>query len=162
MKRMSLFASAVNSHLNIPVRLSKCIETIGENDENTSAAGLCSQNEKVITTILSFLNESELMTKAFPVCRAWSDYATLTHTKLLVASIQDHKAANIPTSGILQGQEPILEISWTVLHHRFPWACFLAEGGAKKVHKVYNSSVKAEEALSVMYDTHDCCAFDFS
>ena len=57
-----------------------------------------------------------------------------------------------------QEKEPILEISWNVLHCRFPWACFLAEGGAKKVHKVYNSTVKAEEALSVMYVCRICCA----
>lgn len=162
MKRMSLFAVAVNSQLNLPLRQSKCIDQIEEIDENSSAAEFCSQNEKVVASILSFLNESELMTKAFPVCKAWSDYATVTHTKLLVASIQGDEVDSIPRSGCVPGQEPILEISWKSLHRRFPWACFLAEGGAKKVHKVYNSSVNAEEALSVMYGFQDCCIFVFS
>ena len=160
MKRMSLFASAVNSQVNIQVqRRSNCIEAIEETDGISNAAELTGQSEKVVTTILSFLNESELMTKAFPVCKVWSDYATVTHTKLLVASIQSENVQGILVSGCAQGQEPILEISWKALHHRFPWGCFLAEGGAKKVHKVYNASVNAEEALSVMYGFQCCSAF---
>ena len=153
-KRMSLFASAVNSQVNVPIRRLKCIEAIDELDENGGAAELSGQNERVITTILSFLNESELMTKAFPVCKAWSDYATMTHTELLMTSIQCDSVENVSGSSRAQNQTPILEISWKAMHRRFPWGCFLAEGGAKKVHKVYNSSVNAEEALSVMYDCY--------
>ena len=153
MKRMSLFASAVNSHVSLPVqRQSICIEAIEEINGISNAAELIGQNEKAVTLILSFLNESDLMTKAFPVCKVWSDYATVTHTNLLIASIQGENVQDIPGSGCAQRQEPILEISWKVLHRRFRWGCFLAEGGAKKVHKVYNSTVNAEEALSVMYD----------
>lgn len=152
MKRMSLFASAINSDGNLPGRQSICIETIAEVDENTGAAELCSQSEKVVTTILSFFNESELMTKAFPVCKAWSDYATLTYTKLLISSIKGSNLATLKRSGTAPEKQLALEISWKAMHCRFPWACFLAEGGAKKVHKVYNFDVKAEEALSVMYD----------
>ncbi len=159
-KRMSLFASAVNSQVNLPVRQLKCIEAIEELDENVSAAELSGQTEQVITTILSFLNESELMTKAFPVCKAWSDYATMMHTELLVASLQCDNVESISRSGRAQDQTPILEISWKAMHRRFPWGCFLAEGGAKKVHKVYNSSVNAEEALSVMYDFYIYRVFD--
>ena len=47
-------------------------------------------------------------------------------------------------------QNPYPERSWGSFHGRFPWACFLAEGGAKKVYRVHNADLDREEALSVM------------
>jgi hypothetical protein len=44
-----------------------------------------------------------------------------------------------------------LKLSRESLHEKWPWACFLAEGGSKKVYKVYNADSNEEEAMSVMY-----------
>jgi hypothetical protein len=157
MKRMSLFASAANMQLHLPsarqsyypVPLIETTETVDEDQEILNWASLSGPLEKILPIILSYLSESDLMATAFPVCKAWSDYATIAHTKLLIASV---KSDDIVERQFLSVCEvPILERSWTFLHDRFPWACFLAEGGAKKVYKVFNSSVNEEEALSVMY-----------
>lgn len=68
---------------------------------------------------------------ASTVCNAWADWPTDAHVNLLQT-------------------KPILERSWEDVHDELTWACFLAEGGAKKVYKVYNSVAKQEEAVSVM------------
>jgi hypothetical protein len=149
-KRVSLFAPSVSTQLLLPTRLSRCpaslidITAIKEEKEEISVMTKALQTEAVILNALSYLNETELMTKASVMCKAWSDCATIAHSNLLVASVQGIGNDCVVLS------KPMLERSWNFLHLRFPWACFLAEGGAKKVYKVYNSSVHQEEALSVM------------
>jgi hypothetical protein len=41
-------------------------------------------------------------------------------------------------------------ISWKELHENFPWACHLADGGSKKVFRVYNQQEEEEEACAIM------------
>jgi serine/threonine protein kinase len=43
-----------------------------------------------------------------------------------------------------------MERSWHFLNDKFPWATFLSEGAFKRVYRVWNSTVNAEEAVSVM------------
>jgi hypothetical protein len=50
-----------------------------------------------------------------------------------------------------QGMAGPAHLKWNILLERFPWGCFLAQGGAKQVFKVYNACNKKEEAISVMY-----------
>jgi hypothetical protein len=158
MKRMSLFASATNTQIHLAVSrpsyyqipIEKVTETSTEKHELLNLANLCGTSDKIFPTILSFLNESELLANAFPVCKQWSDCATVAYTKLLHASIHND-AVDGNNNTVREHNLPILERTWTFLLDRFPWACFLAEGGAKKVFKVFNSSVNEEEALSVMY-----------
>jgi hypothetical protein len=71
------------------------------------------------------------------------------HVNLVRASVQQ----NLQTTSIEERRsEPILELSWSALRSRFPKASFMAEGGTKKVYKVYYSSgVQQEDAVSVMY-----------
>ena len=43
-----------------------------------------------------------------------------------------------------------MERSWQFLNDKFPWATFLSEGAFKRVYRAWNSTVNAEEAVSVM------------
>jgi hypothetical protein len=43
-----------------------------------------------------------------------------------------------------------MQRSWQYLHTLYPWGCFLSDGAFKRVYKVHNSRIGADEALSVM------------
>jgi hypothetical protein len=43
-----------------------------------------------------------------------------------------------------------MERSWQYLNTLYPWGCFLSMGAFKRVYKVHNSRMGADEALSVM------------
>jgi hypothetical protein len=49
--------------------------------------------------------------------------------------------------------------SWNYIHGIYTGACFLAEGGCKKVYKVYNSATGNKEVISIM-NTKDNYAID--
>jgi hypothetical protein len=157
-KRISLYASAVNIQQNIQPRKSfyhaPYLESESVEEECSATAVISGKAEEVFSMIFSFLNEAELMSKAFPVCKAWAEYATSAHVNLLVESLPGKENSDVSVSDSATVAAPPCDISWKVLHRRFPWACFLAEGGAKKVYKVLNSSVSEEEAVSVMYDSY--------
>jgi serine/threonine protein kinase len=154
-KRVSLFAPLFNSHL-LPPRQSyypfqTFEEDLADEEEESSAVEIACSTEKVVSNMLSFLTEVELMTTTFAVSRAWAEYSTIAHVNLLVASTGTESELVSFGPNHSSGNKPILERTWEFLRVRFPWACFLAAGGAKKVYKVYNASVEHEEALSVMY-----------
>jgi hypothetical protein len=81
----------------------------------------------------------------------------LGHTEETIMLVEGSDTASIdignnPTATLVlaaDGQDNI-ERSWEALHKSFPWACFLAKGGAKTVFKVYNVATEQEEAISVM------------
>ena len=57
------------------------------------------------------------------------------------------------TGGNINSNDSIaksMERSWHFLNDKFPWATFLSEGAFKRVYRVWNSTVSAEEAVSVM------------
>jgi hypothetical protein len=127
--------------------------------EPVSAAARCAMaSENVLPLVFAFLMEGELLSKVSLVCSTWADAATTAHASMMLASVgysesmeeidDDDESAELSL-----GMRPIaqsMERSWDFLVARFPWGCFLAEGGFKRVYKVHNTAVGAEEAVSVM------------
>lgn len=150
-QRMSLFATATGAKTHLPRQIYPVPTFVEpESEEIEHPAELIAKTENVLSKIFSFFRESELMTTASSVCTKWSDLATDAHANLLLASVQLSGESDTEAAAEKAKTRPILERTWKFLHGRFPWACYLAEGGAKKVYKVHNSAVDQEEALSVM------------
>lgn len=157
-RRMSLFATAAGARPRHPRESRASVfqtETIEETDAEEAAAApaatMVGKCEAVMANVFSFMGENDLMTKASTVNLQWADWATDAHANLLLASVASQDAdGDLDDEDETVPREPILERSWKFLHGRFPWACFLAEGGAKKVYRVHNAAVNREEALSVM------------
>jgi serine/threonine protein kinase len=105
-------------------------------------------NESIMTQVFSFLNEIDLVHTASSVCTSWADMASTAHARLIFTTFMGESDKEID-----RYQYNHLERTWKEVHTLFPWACFLAEGGAKRVYKVYNRHVREKEALSVM-DTY--------
>jgi hypothetical protein len=116
-------------------------------------------DSKILLNILSFLDESELLCRASPVCTLWADVSTEAHSTLMLSSVgcsanaeeceddlddddEDNANASIMRS---------MEKSWKYMVNQYPWACFLSEGAFKRVYKVWNTATESEEAISVMY-----------
>ena len=119
------------------------------------------EDPKMLSNIFSYLRETELLCHASPVCTSWADAATESHASLMLKSVgcgieslydendsdDECEVADSPL------QNPIaksMERSWKSVDSRFPWACFLGEGGFKNAYKVYNADLKSIEAVSVM------------
>ncbi len=140
----------------------KSLKTI---DEDRSQLVLADTSK--LLPILSFLNEHELQCTASLVCSTWADAATEALASLMLISVgcaitQDNEKYNdiddgdedevsledeslIPCSVALSMQRP-----WDYIADKFPWGAFLSEGTFKRVFRVWNSVVEAEEAVSVM------------
>lgn len=153
-KRMSLFASATGAtallprhHFSLPAA-----DTIHEHDtDEVPAVETIAKSELIMEKIFSFMDESCLLAKASATCTQWADWATDAHASLLLASVPAQQSDEDDAETIDSKEKAtILERTWKQLHGSFPWACYLAEGGAKKVYRVHNSSVNQEEAISVM------------
>jgi hypothetical protein len=141
-KRISLFATATGGRAVLPTKHDYSISNIDNTMDSQSITHLLVTSKAAVSRVLSFLNESDLLTKITPVCKEWSDWATLEHANHLLTNVQKLESGRV--------SETTMERSWKYVTDRFPWACFLAEGGAKKVYKAFNSIVKMEEAVSVM------------
>jgi len=168
-RRMSLFASAVNpvqsflkQRKSLFVRQPCTTPASKQNILFGSAPEFFSENTplvvdkkneespledvEVLRTILGYLEEKELLFVAGLVCRKWSDAATHSHANLMLSSV-----ANCYTEGVDNNNDVTRsQRSWGYLTTTFPWACFLSEGAFKRVYKVFNSTCKEEEAVSVM------------
>jgi hypothetical protein len=119
--------------------------------------------ESLLSRVISFLTESEMLRLAAPVCTAWADAAALAHANLMFASIGSCEDSNTDLDDILDIDEynegvkdgpansiaAAMERDWTFLNRLFPWGRYLSDGGMKKVYKVYNSAAGAVEAVSV-------------
>ena len=138
---MSLFAMVSGSRADLPRQ--RFSTNVPDNVPHLSVPMVCN-NDNLLLNIFSYLNESDLLTTASSICMRWSKLATDAHASLLLKSVQSIE--QYYPSGPL----PTLERGWKDVHEQFPWACFLAEGGAKKVYKVFNASTNCHEALSVM------------
>ena len=123
------------------------------------------QMDTVLLHVFSFLTERQLMLNASPVCTKWSDVATDALANLMLISVgcpnslttgtdvsdcdSDDEIENcIPT--VSNSVAKSMERSWDFLCSKFPWAMFLSEGSFKRVYKVWNDSIRREEAVSVM------------
>jgi len=135
-------------------------EAVGDDDEQSAAEKL-GRHQELMMGIFSFMGERDLMVFGTTVNTQWSDWATDAHVDLLRKSIplkaddddNDGEEAEDKSAIVrIATRKTILERPWEFLHESlFPWACFLGEGGAKKVYRVYNSAANGEEAISVMY-----------
>lgn len=172
-RRMSLFASARNPAYNLPKHrkslfaqepfptttqnlllesapdffsnpTSVISESFSENLGDNKKPPL--ENEEVLELIFDFLEEHELFVIASLVSTKWSDVATQSHAKLMLASVANCNEEKLDGDDNTRSSRR----SWNYLTTSFPWACFLSEGAFKRVYKVFNSTCQAEEAISVM------------
>jgi hypothetical protein len=151
-KRLSLFATAIGGRSSLPPNHHMTLlPTVAASPSSSDHSKLdVTGNEKIMTNIFSFFDQEVLTTTLSSVCTAWFGWASSAHANLLVRSVTERDDPQV---------EPPLERSWRSIHSTFPWACFLAEGGAKKVYKTFNADEQQVEAVSVMYVF--CCVGNF-
>lgn len=142
-KRMSLLANAVGAKPSLPLThrptMMSIIPSSPPSIEKLSSS--IAENEKIMANILSFCSEAELIDPISLVNSQWFEWASVTHADLLVRSVTEVSESSA---------NPLLERSWASIHTMLPWACFIAEGGAKKVYKSFNVETQRVEAVSVM------------
>ena len=121
-------------------------------------------DESILVPILSFLSESELLCTASLVCTSWAAAATTAHAGHMMASVgyisndncgdrdddDDDEEDQDIADGSTTKHVSSMDRDWRYLTRLFPWACFLSSGAFKRVFRVYNSVMGAEEAVSVM------------
>ena len=129
---------------------------------------VCSTH-KILLGIFSHLSEYDLLCTASLVSSQWSDAVTDAHASLMLISVgcspsfvyndgdngnrldeadddsSSHGGGEMSVAGNHSMERP-----WSYIVDRFPWGMFLSEGTFKRVYKVWNSLVGAEEAVSVM------------
>jgi hypothetical protein len=118
--------------------------------ENLAAS--IATNENIVTNVLSFMDQSELLQRTSCVNVSWAKMSAVAHANLLLSCVatDEDEGEDDSESLVPNPTSQALEWSWNKMHENFPWACFLAEGGAKQVYKVHNSAVGEEEVVSVM------------
>jgi len=139
---------------SFPIRETSSCETV----EDPTAQEAISCDGSILSSVFSYLTESELLCKASLVSTAWAGAATTAHAALMMASVgyMDEDSNNEGTNNEETTEETrtpasvSMDKDWCFLTRVFPWACFLSSGAFKRVFKVYNTSVGAEEAVSVM------------
>lgn len=111
----------------------------------------------VFSHVLSYLSEKELLRSASLVSQRFADVAAEALGKLMLVSVgcgsprgEETFDGSSPESNHSKKVEKSMERTWSYLMLQFPWAQFLSDGAFKKVYKVWNSKVRAYEALSVM------------
>jgi hypothetical protein len=131
-------------------------------------------NSEKLLPIMSFFTEYELQCQVSLVCSTWANIATESLANLMLISVgctlngaeneSDNAAADddddesTGSDGIIltDGYDQHCSVAksmhrqWDYLLDTFPWGCFLSEGTFKRVFRVWNPAVKAEEAISVM------------
>jgi hypothetical protein len=117
-------------------------------------------DSKILLAIFSFLNEGELLCRAFPVCHAWADVATDAHAALMLLSVGCSSCPDTSCEEVDDEDDDSIRVSnsimtsmsqtWKYIMNQYPHACYLAGGAFKNVYKVYNRSTKMYEAISVM------------
>jgi hypothetical protein len=111
------------------------------------------QDDYILERILAYLHERELVLAAGLVSTKWFEVATTSHANLLLARLLcDNQDCDSSSNFLAESNRKmsLIERNWDYLTTNFPWACFLAEGGYKKVYKVFNKKLNVEEAVSVM------------
>lgn len=139
-------------------------KSLANNEEDISKDVLMDTSKML--PILSFLNETELQCTASLVCSTWADAATEALASLMLISVgcsndpevDDNDNESTVTDELASqndNQPPCsaalsMQRSWDYILDKFPWGAYLSEGTFKRVFRVWNASVKAEEAVSVM------------
>ena len=160
------------------VMMSDSLACTAENAEGEHASFVLNDG-KHLSSVLSYLTEEELLVSASLVQKSWAEAATAAHASLMLVSVgcstsfvegegnadadddndddEDETTSNnaesaLPASNSTSTESiaKSMERSWHFLNHKFPWATFLSEGAFKRVYRVWNSTVNAEEAVSVM------------
>jgi serine/threonine protein kinase len=133
-------------------------------EEALDAEGQTCLANAVVVYVLPYLDTITLALRAYGVARMWRDTVVEclsnhrlpadkeeadSHIKSNNKGRELHatRAFALKDSFTAHGARPV---SPAVLARKFPWACFLAEGGFKKVYKVYNADMRRTEAVSVM------------
>ncbi len=126
----------------------------------------------ILLNIFSYLREYDLMCSASLVCSDWADVVTDAYASLMLISVgcpsalsHDDSASisddmdDLSLSQDCAGERHFsqnisiakaMERSWSQLTENFPWGMYLSDGAYKRVYKVWNAFVGAEEAVSVM------------
>lgn len=178
MRRLSLFFSACPADASAFIQPSglfrehqvtsgepSCLDGAVAFTLDTECPDSMTLSEGILARVLSYLNESEMLVRAAPVCTAWADAAALAHANLMFASLgceEDDDASvdlfdeddciDRPLAGYPTNATAVSMVrDWNFLTRVFPWGRYLSEGGMKKVYKVYNTTAKAVEAVSVTY-----------
>ena len=169
-RRLSIFAVAAGARSRHPRESRSTVfqnEPVFEEPEvvTDNPAESVGTTEHIMATIFSFMGEKDLLTVFSTVGTQWADWATDAHANLLVSSVRfpdtgDDDDENLAFVG--NQRDPVLERSWKSLHGKFPWACYLAAGGAKTVYRAFNMAVGREEAISVMLVMRDIYEFSTS
>ena len=120
---------------------------------------------ELLPEILSFLTQRELQTTASLVCTEWADAATDTLASLMFVSVGCSERDDDNIESIVNDDEITslhesqtkscsialsMQRSWEHMTNHYPWGAYLAGGTFKRVFRVWNTSVGAEEAISVM------------
>jgi hypothetical protein len=119
----------------------------------------------ILTSILSFFDQAELLHGAFLVCTTWADAAAEALGNLMIASVgcddadDDVETPRDSVQHIMEEAHPeglksssvakSMERDWSYFDN-FSTGQFLSEGAFKKVFKVWNRHQGVYEALSVM------------
>jgi len=131
----------------------------------------CLSKSDIVQNIFVFFTEEELLCKVSLVCSEWASNASFSHASLMLASVgcvdtllNSSKRSSYEVDGedeidinLINSSNSAIKLidkPWSHLEQRFPRASFLAEGAYKKVYRVWNSKVNAEEAVSVMDVEH--------
>ena len=144
-------------------------------DQIDACDDVCSTH-KLLLHIFSHLSEYDLLCTASLVSSRWSDVVTDAHASLMLMSVgcsasfaygdaeqpnsseleaydddyssleENHELPTVENNSFVKS----MERPWSFLVDKFPWGMFLSEGTFKRVYKVWNSTVGAEEAISVM------------
>jgi len=134
-------------------------ERSGNVDEDVFSVKIL--DEQILASVFSFLPERELLLTTSLVNSTWAEASAVAHAKLILESLGaiddddehvDDDECGALVDGTLRRLAPThaSERPWSYVRETFPWGRFLAEGGMKRVYRVYNAAVGAEEAVSVM------------
>ena len=135
-------------------------------NEDEISSRLVLLNSSKLLPIMSFLTEQELQCTASLVCTTWADTATESLASLMLISVgcsledsdDSSDTADIDDEDIaslVEEQQPCsvaasMQRPFSYIVDKFPWGSYLSEGTFKRVFRVWNSAVNAEEAVSVM------------
>ena len=111
----------------------------------------------VLSSVLEWLPDAMLLHTAPAVSREWRRLATSAFS-WRAAGVQEAEEGEARATAVLdaEGQEVRLVMDsallapWAGYQRAFPWAAFLAEGGFKRVFKVFNAARGVLEAVSLM------------
>ena len=118
-------------------------------------------DEKILVNILSYLDQNDLLVKAFSVSHAWAEAATTAHAQSLMLRFGFSERISVPESDTDLDSDSEsstseawysgeMDRSWKDMLSSFPWGHYLSEGTFKRVYKVHNAQKGCVEALAVM------------